>query len=89
MDNSHTFQGRIFLLNFDFQVSRFFHFNQILQYDSNLERLRFETVLGYEMGMGNKILLSYKSAGRAVLRQVNYPDDVMTISLKASWLFRV
>ncbi|MFC1552512.1 hypothetical protein ACFL6P_08120 [Candidatus Latescibacterota bacterium] len=88
-NNETTFSGTISSLGVDYQITRHIHFNNIVEFDSNEERLRFETVLGYELGMGNKILLSYKSRGHAEIHKLSYPNDEMTISLKASYLFRI
>ena len=70
-------------LGFDYQITRNLHFNNIVEFDTHEERLRFETVLGYELGMGNKIILSYKSRGHAAQHNYSYPNDEMTVSLKA------
>ena len=88
-NNETTFSGTISSLGFDYQITRHIHLNNIVELESNEERLRFETVLGYELGMGNKIMLSYKSRGYAVKHNFSYPNDEMTISLKASYLFRI
>ena len=89
ISGERMFEGSITEISLSLQVTRQLYLNTQWQYDSHDERLKLDTVLGYELGMGNRITLSYKSRGETSLHRPVYPDEEMTLLLKASYLFRI
>lgn len=82
------FKGAITTFAFNWQLTRHLLFRTSFQHDSHNDRMKVDALLGVELGMGNTLMVSYKSKGAMPLKEAITEGEARSFVVKASYLFR-
>jgi hypothetical protein len=82
-----VFEGLISAGTFHYQISKYLFVSSYIQHDSYYKRINLDLLFGIELGMGNQLLLSYKTF--SPLEGSPYEDSARSFVIKASYLLRL
>jgi len=82
-----VFEGLISAGTFHYQISKYVFVSSYIQHDNYYKRINVDLLFGVELGMGNQLLLSFKTF--SPLEGSPYEDSARSFVIKASYLIRM